>query len=765
MNTRRRQLVSFATRGAFVLPLLTALATGALAQAAEDDSAATEQYSPLGLQARPARSNWDTLDANALRLGLGYTSDDNYMFGEYNGLSQQGPTAIADLRWQDFHSSDNYWQVSLQDMGLDTREGKAIWGRADRLRLTLGFDSQQQVRNDSGQTPFSGNVQQTLPGGWVSGQTTNEFATLDGALRDFDRVLDRDKAYMAIDARLNDQWSVNSNLSYEHKEGHGDAGAGIYIDGASADAVLLRTPVDYGTTEFDIGVAYDAQRLHLNGQLAYSKFDNDDQLLVWQNPYSSYGADVRYPAGTGGLGLAPDNDQTSGRLSGSYLFSPKVRLQFDGSYALASQDQNYAPFTVNEALVVTVPVPRSDFGGDVATSTGNVRLLWNPAPKLNTEVFYKLRDRDYDITRDGYLYVRGDGRDQPEPLMTVYNTDHDLTTQTAGAEVGYRLPLNSKLSFEYAYEQVERRNAPVEQTEEDRYTLGYRIQPWPNFSSRLKLEYGDRAADDYEWAQAYYALLDTELINATPDSQRYITHPLLMKYYMANRERWESSADFSYLPATRWNLNLNLLWRDDDYDASALGLTEAQWYRGQFSASYALSDAVSASAYTGYDQYQSDQYSRNFRGGPEKDAFAVYAPLPQASDPQQDWQSDGTDSSVTLGANLQWQLAPDVQLKLDYSFVDTRSEQSLTTQPGATVTASDLPDVNTRLHHLQASSIWQLRDNLALQFDYQFYSYETDDWAWDNVQVATIGKVLTFGQTNPNEDIHYVGAAVIYSWQ
>ncbi|MEZ5573085.1 MAG: MtrB/PioB family outer membrane beta-barrel protein [Halioglobus sp.] len=351
MNKRRRHLFPLTAAS-----LLALVAAGAVSQDASETSEDTLSYSPLGLQGRPRPFNFDGSSTDAVRLGLGYTSDDNYKFGEYNGLSEKGPTAIVDLRWRDFHSSDNYWQVSLSNLGLDTREGEAIWGRADRLRITLGFDSQQQVRNDSGQTPFQGNVSQSLPANWVSGQTTGDFTALDGALRDFDRVLNRDKAYIGINARIDDNWSVSSNLSYEHKEGHGDAGAGIYIDSSSADAVLLRTPVDYGTTEFDIGLAYDADRLHLNGQVAYSKFDNNDQLLVWQNPYSSYGTDVAYPAGTGGLGLAPDNDQTSGRLSGTYLFSPQLRLQFDGSYAVAAQDQNYAPYTVNQALVVNVPV-------------------------------------------------------------------------------------------------------------------------------------------------------------------------------------------------------------------------------------------------------------------------------------------------------------------------------------------------------------------------------------------------------------------------
>jgi MtrB/PioB family decaheme-associated outer membrane protein len=754
-------------RSLLTRPLIAALmlaSCDALSQATESAVEEPGAYTPLALENRPAPTGEASGYTGAARIGLGYTSRDNYMFGEYNGLNEKGPTAIGDLQWQDFHDSDNYWQLSMSNLGLATRQGELTWGRPDQLRITLGFDSQQQVRNDSGQTPFHGNVNQYLPGNWVSGQTTADFTTLNGSLQDFDRVLNRDKVFMGIEARLNDQWRAYSNLSYEQKEGHGDSGAAIYINGAEADTVLLRSPVDYGTTEADLGLAYDGERLHLNGQLAYSDFNNDDNLLVWQNPYSSYGPNVAYPNGTGGMGLAPDNEQTSGRLTGQYILSDRARLQFDGSYALATQDQNYPQYTVNPNLIVTVPVPVNDFDGKVASSTGNIRLLMNPLPKLDTEVFYKLRDRDYDTDRNGYLYVRGDGSNQPDTLETVYNTNHDLTSQTAGVEAGYRLPLRSKLSAEYAYEEVKRRNAPVEKTEEDRYTVKYRIQPWSNFSTTVHVQYADRAADTYEWAQNYYALLDTELINATPDDQRYITHPLLMKYYMANRERWESGADLSYLPSARWNLNLNTLWRDDDYDKSELGLTESKWYRVQFSAGYAASDSLSGSFYTGYDRYRGDQSSRAFRGGQEKNAFAIYPPLPQASDPQQDWDLEATDTSITLGANMQWQVAPDLQFELDYSFVDTRSQEDLTTQPDSSVTATDLPAVNTHLHHIQASGIWQLQDNLSVQLDYQYYTYTSDDWAWENVQADTIAGVLTFGQSNPNEDIHYVGASAIYRW-
>ena len=293
----------------------------------------------------------------------------------------------------------------------------------------------------------------------------------------------------------------------------------------------------------------------------------------------------------------------------------------------------------------------------------------------------------------------------------------------------------------------------------------HRIQPWSSVTAKFEVGYADRAADTYEWAQDYYALLDTELINATPDSQRYINHPQLYQYYLANREQWKTKADFTWLPTDKWNLGLDLEWRNDDYDKSQLGLTRSEWYRSYATATFVPSATLSASIYAGYDNIKNDQGSRAFNGGPEKNAFEIYPPLPQASDPAQNWSIDGEDTSITVGTSLEWQVASDLRMSLGYQYVDTQGQQNFNTNDTGTVVAGDLPDVNTRLHQVEASGTWDVRDNLSLKLDYQFYSYKTDDWAWDNVQPNTIGKVLTFGQGNPNDDINYIGASVIYRWQ
>ena len=724
-----------------------------------------DPFAALAQETRPLATRWQTDYTGSLELGLGYVSDDNFMFGQYNGLHEDGVKLIGNFNWNSFSNADSYWQASLTDLGLDTREGKIVWGLREKLRITAEFDSQLQVRNNSGSTPFRGQDNLTLPADWVSGLYTADFDALQASSQQFDRELERDHYSLAISAALTDNWQLDGSVSYEDKQGTGDIGGAIYIDASSGDAALLPAPVDYRTTELDLGLAYSSGKLNLDGRLAWSDFDNKDDLLSWQNPYSSYGSAVRYPAGTGGLGVAPDNTHGSARLSGTYLFSSTARLQFDGSYSLTEQDQDFLDYTVNQQLNISEPLPRNNLGGEVATTTFKGDLVLRPLPRLTAKASYRLRDRDYDKPRDGYRYVPGDGGDQSRSALTVYNTSNDLQSQTAGLELSYRLPKHNRLRLEIEGEQIERENAAVEETEETRITGGFRFRPWQTLQGNLEVAYYNRAADTYQWDQSYYALRDAELINATPDNQRYLNHPELSQYYLSNRERSEVKLDFSYLPVNRWSINLNLLWREDDYDKSELGLTDSDWQRVHASASYAAGDDLTFSVYGGLDRYESSQSSRAFRGGQEKNAFAIYPPLPQASDPSRNWDLDAEDDSLSLGASATWQMRDNLELEANYSFIDTSAAQDFKTFGAADLDPQDLPDVETRQHQLGLMGTWHMREALSLKLEYLYFRYDSDDWAWQDVQSNTVGKVLTFGERNPNETIHYMGASVLYRWQ
>ncbi|QFU76814.1 MtrB/PioB family decaheme-associated outer membrane protein [Halioglobus maricola] len=745
----------------FRLSAIAALVLAASTALAQDKAEPEEEaiYRPLQVTALASPDVLLSEYRGTVELGLGYTSDDNFMFGRYNGLQEDGATLIGNLNWQDF-SGDSNWRVTLSDLGLDTREGEVTWQNKNAFKLSLGFDSQQQVNNNSGATPFRGSGTLTLPDEWVYGSTTGDFSELQASLNYFDQEITRDKLFANLSTRLGDRWHLSGGLSYEQKEGTGDISGAMYTDAASGDAAYLPMDIDYETTEFDIGLSYAATGLNLEARLDYSDFNNQDDILIWENPYRS-----RTPDSMGGMSLAPDNDQLQGRITGQYIITPTARLQFDGSYAVASQDNDYLAYSVNPNAVVTTPLPRESFDGEAQTGTLNAKLWLRPINKLDVELFYKGRERDYDNPRDGYTYIRGDGLSQPRDELTVYNTSHHYQSQIIGLETTWRLPKRTRFTFEYEYEKEERENAAVEETEEDRVVLGLRAQPLDGLTARLEFGYANRAADTYNWDQRYYALLDVELINATPDSQRYINHPELSQYHLSNRERTHGKLDLSWLPTDNWLLNFNMLLQADDYDKSYLGLRDAAWERYHLSASYTAVKDVTATLYGGFDRYETEQMGRAFRGGAEKNAFEIYQPLPQASDPDRDWQLDAGNDAITVGANIQWMVADDLKIEADYSYVDTEGDQTFKTYGAADLNPEDLPTVETTLHHLNASGTWHMRKDLSFKLQYQYYNYESNDWALEGVALDSIDNVLTFGAYNPDEDIHYVGVSALYRWQ
>ena len=746
------------SRGNIFLLGLLASTTG-WAQSADEDP-----FAALANDLPPLETRWQINYSGSAELGLAYVSDENFMFGQYNGLEEDEATLIGKFDWTG-SGLNGLWQISGSDLGLDTRSGRIQWAR-DGLTVYVELDSLQQVRNNSGRSPFRGGDQLLLPADWVSSNVTSGFDTLDSSLRNVDQELERDRYTLGIAARLWENWDIESSLHYEEKEGTRDVGAAIFQDASAGHAAILPQPVDYETLEFDLNLNHSGDNYSLAGSWHYSDFDNGDDLLVWQNPYDIFGPNVRYPTGSGGLGLAPDNEFNQFRLLGSYIFSPELRFQLDGSYAKTEQDQRFADYTANENITITEPLPRDNLDGETETSTLDARVFYRPLPKLRLEGWYHGEEREYDLPRDGYQYVLGDGGSQTRSSLTVYNTGHDYSRETLGIEGSYPLPWRSKLWLRYEYEEVERENSAVEETEEDRYTLKYRIPILRDLNARLELQYADRVADLYDWSQSYYALLDSELINATPDNQRYNNHPQLSQYHLATRERTEAKLDLDYQLGMAWNFSANFLWREDDYDETNLGLSEEEVTRLGLTVSWVPNARLSVVAYTSYDQFERDQGGRSFRGGVEKNAFEVVPPLPQASDPGRNWNVDGEDELITLGVNIEWQLRPDIKLLADYNYVKTDAEYSFGNGGASDLGSEDLPaDDETEQHHFTLEAAYHWREDISIKVNYQYWNYDSEDWAINGVRADTIDKVLTLGEKEADEDLHYIGTSIIYRWQ
>lgn len=747
--------------------LATAMAGGAVADdASSDPPPQSDPYSALAAETRPLASRWEIDYSGQVEAGVGYVSDDNFMFGQYNGLYERGAVFIGNINWLKWRDSSNqYWQIDGRDLGLETRRGKLEWGMAGERRLALFFNDQVQVKNNTAQTPFigAGNSTLVLPPGWQGGPNTSDWGLLYPALDNFERKLERKEYGLQFDTVLGAGWALQTTFSSEQKNGTTNLGGAIYNDAAGPLAALLPQPVDQRTTDFDLAFNYTGRSLNLAASYHFSDFTNNEDLLSWQNPYiAGYGQAVDYPNGIGALALAPDNRYQRLRLTGNWIVSPTLRVMLDGSYAITEQHDDFPDYTINPALFVTQGLPRSDLDAELATTTLMLSAHARATRNLTLEARYRYADRANDSPRDGYLYVRGDGADQPAEKYTAYNAPHDTRKQTIAFEAGYRLPKRTKLLLEYTYDRVERSNAAVEHTDESSLGGQLTINTWQPLSARLDLLYADLAADTYQWSQSYYSRYDTELINETPDNQRFSNHPLLSQYQLSNRERLRAKVDLNYLLSSRWSLGLNLLWREDDFDKSTLGLTDERIQSYVFSANYQAHEDLNVSAYLNYNRYSASQSGRAFRGGVEKNPFAVTPPLPQASDPSRDWDVNSDDTVQALGIAMQWRAMPRLDLEIDYSFIETVGDNDYVSYGAAYIVATATPDRKTRQHQLRLGGQYHLRDKLTLNLDYQYFYYQSDNWAIDDVAPDTINKVLSFGEQSPDEATNYLGLSVIY---
>ncbi len=715
---------------------------------------------------RPLATRWAVDYSGVAEIGVGYVSDENFEFGEYNGLNEDEAFFIGNVDWSG-GSNGTLWNFGGSNLGLDTREGEGRW-RTQNWEIFFEYDAQKQVRNNTGRTvfrPTEGGEVLVLPENWVSGVNTTDFTALDENLRGLDFEIERDFYEFGAIYRIGEAFSVEAAVSYEEREGNRERGAAIFQDASVGDAVIIPYTIDEEVLHFEITGNYAAGPLALTGSFAYNDFDNNEEIEEWQNPYSNFGPDVRYPAGFGGMSEEPDNEYYIGRLMGTWIISPTLRVQVDGSFAKTEQDQRFLEFTVNEAILEdAAPLPRDNLDAELETKVFDASVFWSPIRRLRLEGYFHGEERDYDVPRDGYQYVLGDAYAIPDPSGQIFNTAHSYSINTYGIEGSYPLPLKSKLWLTYEFEEIERDNSAVEESDEDRYKLRYRLPIVSGLNMRLEALYSERNADQYDWDQSYYARLDPALINATPDSQRYQNHPELSQYHIATRDQVEAKLDFDWQIGMDWNLTLNMLYRENDYDETDLGLTDEEFGSVSFTASWFASETLVLNLWLSGNEYESEQTGRAFRGGVEKNAFEVFPPLPQASDPSRNWDVDVEDEGIAVGLGAEWTVSEQLSLSANYSYQDTESEYDFSNGGASDLSAEPLPeDYETEMHHAILEGTWQFRENLAVGINYQYWNYDSDDWAF--VAPTALDKVLTLGATPADEDLHYIGTSIIYRWQ
>ncbi len=713
-------------------------------------------------------SNW--VDIKVLNL-----NDDNHTFGKYNGLNESGTSVALSgeyTNWTSDSTADSsaidYWQVSAANLGLKIGEFAIALGVVKDFNLSLDYSSYYHAKNSSGLTPFSIQEQTlTLPDNWKSGQSSQEMSEFYNVATPFKQSLERNRLDLGYQDELSEAWEINTSYRHETKKGSQAQGAAFYANAQNGHASILPATIDYTTHQFDFGVGYHAENLNIMSTYLYSRFDNEQNSLQWQNPYNAnLGTGTQYPDAFGRISVVPSNELHQLRVIGNYIATSKLRLSGDISYAVGKQDDALLPFTSNTSLSGS-GVNDQVFEGEVHTTVAKAKVHYRWNNKLSFQYITRYEDRSNKSSRQGYQSVFGDSWAPQESKFQLYNRPYSRNHWLNEIKASYRLPAANKIDLSYAYEQIERYNHSVDTTDESQIELTWRSNYFTKLSSRLSFEYKDRSAATYQWDQSYYSLFDSQLINETPNNQRFTNHPLMSQYYLSNREQIVAKWALGYQLNQYWQLDANLFYKNNDYDNSTIGLLEDKLGHTTLSASWFPERNFNLTAYISYDYYESTQMGRAFRGGVEKDPFDIEQPLSQASDPSRNWQLAPEDETLSFGLNGQWEIIKDtLHFVADYRWLDSTSEYSSFTSGGAEdLTNIALPNVVSEEHHLSIDTAYFVRTNLTFNLNYQYYQYSGADWAFDNVDPTTIDKVLGTGEYTPDDSIHLISFSVTYRFK
>ncbi|MEN8183681.1 MAG: MtrB/PioB family decaheme-associated outer membrane protein, partial [Myxococcota bacterium] len=535
-------------------------------------------------------------------------------------------------------------------------------------------------------------------------------------------------------------------------------------------------PIDTVTQQVEAALRYGGESLQ--AQLGYygSFFSNDKDFLQWQNPYTAAGgwdpsagfncsgATTAAGCGTGQKSLPPDNAFHQILASGGYDLPYQTRATLSTAFGWMEQDDNYLPYSVNSALTAITPagapvqandpsaLPRRSPDAEIFTTVVDFRLASRPLPKLHLDLAYHLDDRDNDTPRNVYTRIRGDAEDQ-DPARARINLPYSFEQHRIDFDAGYQVWRRTDLTLGYQWERTERDFQERDYVTENTLDAVLTSHPWAGVSARINYEHSWRDGDRYRGNDPF---LDSH-VGADPND--FENHPLLRKYYLADRDRDEIQLMLALQPLENLSLGINASYVDEDYDDTDAGLTKVTGTGSGIDLSWTPIERLTTHAFYSYQRFETEQDGWSFFGG----GFGF-------DDPSRRWDSSDTDRTHTVGVGFSWNVLPELSLGADYLFADSRGDTDV--DVGSALDAGvPYPKTRSRQHNLSLYGEYRFTPNLSTRVGYLYESFSRDDWALDGIAPTSLSCfpnpnacVIGSGRASEGYTASVVSWSVIYKF-
>ena len=717
-----------------------------------------------------------TTNVNTLELGTFYNSDDDFKFGDFTGLEDDGWSVLGnvDLRRRSAFDAERayYYRVRGLNLGLDSRYIDAEYKMPGLFGVSLFYDEIPKFQTDSAQTFVTGAGASILSLPTACGPNADPpgFPIVVPAQINPDcfygNEIDHKRRTAGGEISLILPSNFDFDASYEHQRKRGEkvTAAMMGLTGGNARSMIVSEPLDYTTHQIDSHIRYTVDDFQLQLQYYASGFYNGQNSLAWDNPYDGILNVGFLDGGVGQKATMPDNWFHQVTASGGMNLPGNSRVMLNAAFGWATQNDDFLDYTNNEALkrpLLDLPLPRPDLDGKLKTRLVTFRFVSNPLPKLGINVGYRWNDRDNDTPIDTYNRIRADSEFQDVANARV-NRPYSFEQHKVDADVSYKVYKRTKLTLMYEWDQMTRNLQEVHKNNE--HTVGGKLVSRPNryvnLGARYERSFRDRSS--YDCVKPLIAgeppgiLANPGCPTVPGTGMEFENQPQLRKYYMANRRRHDTHTWMTITPLDSLSIGTHLKYIYDDYYKSTFGVTEYRLLSTGVDLSYMVTDALNFNAFYNHDKSKTEMESVSFGGNPDL-----------SFDPNNNWSSKDKDNTNTVGAGIDFDVLPErLSVGVQYLFARSEGKVDTVTVTGGSV-SPPFPDNETTLHNVSVQGNLQITRNLSMRVGYLFEDFDSDDWAIDQVCPACLNftgntAVVASGQSSPHYSAHVVSMSVIY---
>lgn len=685
--------------------------------------------------------------------GITGSNKDRSLFGQYNGLRNDGGHLLLDFDYLKRDDESGTWKILQgRNLGLDNREFSANYIKQGDWKLGAEFD--QITRHE----PRSVNTGMLNPGSVTPGVTS---LVAPGRGYDLNMDLQRQGVTLSMEKWFTPKLQFEASLKNEDKDGARLSGRGIacgvfaaqrnacggaagtLLTGTNTAMLMLPEPVNTSTRQIEARLNYSGEKLMLSGGYYGSFFSNAQGSLnptVNGNLWNSNGTSFFPPDATlkaflqQPMALPPDNQAHQFSLTGNYAFAPTTRATFKLAYTHATQDRDY----VSSGLA-GAPAGFANLGGEVNSTLAQVGLTAKPLAKLSLLANLRYENKD-DKTPLGMYNLTGLATN---PANFYTNTQFSSKKLNGKVEANYQVSGSYRAIFAIDYQSV-KRDRPVRTTlidglsalREDTRETGYRAEVRRSFSESINggvaLITSERQGSN--WLSVvpgagFPAVSEAAIYN------RYGAFPMNLE----DRRRDKLKASLNWSPTEAVSLQFMLEDGEDSYTApTEKGLRDTAMRNWGADAAWKVSDAWKLSAY----------WSRGTQTVHIDHATGYLASL------------DNLNTAVGLGAL--GKVSAKLEVGVDLTSLSDNNVYRQSMSNGAALLGGGLPDVHYRIVNLKFFGKYALEKNADIRVDLVHQRAKLDEWTWAYGGVPFAYSDNSSVTLQGNQNVSYLGATYIY---